>query len=179
MGIVLRAVAVVAIAAQQPAPALVAPSAATQVIVFVASDCPISNAYAPTIQRLCRSYGSRGVRCTLVYEDGAITKEAVQAHLTEYAYDRIDTRIDHGGTIARRVGATITPEAAIVDASGAVRYRGRIDDFYAALGKPRQLVTSHDLRNALDAVLANRAVEQPRTKAVGCYIASVQPGRKE
>jgi hypothetical protein len=174
-----------ALCAQTPLPAgrdgrppeLPAPSPATQVIVFVSRDCPVSNAYAPTIQRLCRAYGARGVRCTLVYEDEGITLDAVRAHLAEYGYRSVDTRIDEAGTIARRLGATVTPEAAIVDARGATRYRGRIDNFYAALGRPRQLVTKHDLRDALDAVLADRSVERPRTAAVGCYISFDRTGR--
>ncbi len=179
MGVVLRARAVVAIAAQQSATAPVAPSPSTRVIVFVARDCPISNAYAPTIQRLCSSYASRGVRCTLVYEDDGATSEAVRAHLAEYGYRGIDTRLDRTGALARRMGATITPEAIVVDPSGTIRYRGRIDNFYAALGKPRRQVTAHDLRDALDAVLSGRTVERPRTTAVGCYISSGQPGRKQ
>ena len=55
--------------------------------------------------------------------------------------------------------------------SGAIRYRGRIDNGYADLGKPRQHVTSHDLRVSLDAVLAGRQVPAPETDALGCYIA--------
>ena len=155
---------------EPPQAARFAPFTATQVVVFVARDCPISNAYAPAIQRICRNYAARGVRCTLVYEDEDITDAGVRAHLAEYAYGAIATRIDRGGAIARSVGATVTPEAAIVDTRGAVRYRGRIDNFHAAPGRPRQLVTSHDLRDALDAVLDGRTVERPRTTAVGCYI---------
>jgi hypothetical protein len=58
----------------------------------------------------------------------------------------------------------------VLDTRGAIKYRGRIDNFYAALGKPRQRATSHDLRNALAAVVAGRTVEPPRTEALGCYI---------
>jgi len=179
MGVTVRAIVVAAIAALQSATASVTPPGRTQVLVFVASDCPISNAYAPEIQRICRDYAGRGVRCALVYEDPGITTEAVRAHLAEYGYGSIDTRIDRAGTIARSVGATVTPEAIVVDPSGTIRYRGRIDNFYAALGRPRQQVTAHDLRDALDAVLSGRTVERPRTTAVGCYIASGQPGRKQ
>ena len=53
-----------------------------------------------------------------------------------------------------------------------MKYRGRIDNQYAALGKPRRVVTVHDLRDALDAVLAGRPVANPETEAFGCFIAS-------
>ena len=48
---------------------LFAPKGPASVIFFVATDCPISNWYAPTIQQVCREYSSRGVDCTLMYED--------------------------------------------------------------------------------------------------------------
>lgn len=68
--------------------------------------------------------------------------------------------------------ATVTPEAVVVDRNGEIRYRGRIDNFYADLGKPRQQITQHDLADALNAVLAGKPVLHPETKALGCYIVS-------
>jgi hypothetical protein len=166
----VRAIVVLAIAALQSADALFQPSDRIQVIVFIASDCPISNGYAPEIQRVCGDFSSRGVRCTLVYEDSGFTDAAVAAHLAEYRYRDVATTIDRSRAIARRAGVTVTPEAVVVDRRGTIRYRGRIDNFYAALGKPRQRATSRDLRDALDAVLAGKTVERPRTTALGCYI---------
>ena len=78
--------------------------------------------------------------------------------------------IDADGALASRVHASITPEAVVVDRRGAIRYRGRIDNFYAALGRPRQSVTAHDLRDALGAIAAGRMVASPETEPVGCYI---------
>jgi AhpC/TSA family len=171
---IARAVVVLAIAALQ-SDALFQPSDRTQVLVFIASDCPISNGYAPEIQRICSDFSARGVRCTLVYEDVGFTEAAVAAHLAEYRYRDLATVIDHSRSIARRAGVTVTPEAVVVDTRGTIRYRGRIDNFYAALGKPRQRVTSRDLRDALDAVLAAKRVERPRTTALGCYITFDRP----
>jgi hypothetical protein len=51
-----------------------------------------------------------------------------------------------------------------------VEYRGRIDDLYAALGRPRRQVTHPDLRDALDDLVAGKPVRTPRTEATGCYI---------
>ena len=167
---ILAFVAALCLMAAQTPTSLFAPSEHTHAIVFVASDCPISNGYAPEIQRICRAYAGKGVRCTLVYEDAGITRAAVQAHVETYRYHGVDTVIDTSQSIARRAGATVTPEAFVVDRRGDIRYRGRIDNFYAALGKPRQRATSHELRDALDAVLAGRTVEQPKTEALGCYI---------
>jgi hypothetical protein len=148
------------------------PAGAASVLFFIASDCPISNGYSPEIQRLCAGYASQGVRCTLLYEDVGIDRRAALHHLDEYRYRGIPAAIDADRRIADYVKATVTPQAVLVDAKGKIRYRGRINNFYAALGKPRQVVTQHDLADALNAVLAGKPVPNPETKALGCYIVS-------
>lgn len=151
------------------------PDGSANVLVFVQSDCPISNGYAPEIQRICRDYAARGVRCHLVYEDveigaaGSLDATA-REHLRAFRYAGISAVIDRTRVIARHARATITPQAVVVDRAGSIRYSGRIDNFYAALGRPRQQVTEHDLRDALDELLAGRPVSRPRTEAVGCHI---------
>jgi hypothetical protein len=80
--------------------------------------------------------------------------------------------VDDDRTIAGLARAAVTPQAVVVDAAGAIRYRGRIDNLYAALGRRRQQVTVHDLRDALDDVLAGRRVSKPETEALGCSIAA-------
>ena len=146
------------------------PAGKANVLVFVSSDCPISNGYAPEIQRICADARAKGVACTLVYEDGSIDAAAVQSHRDQYRYRDIPAVIDADGAIARRAKATVTPQAVVVDRAGVVKYRGRIDNQYAALGKPRRVVTAHDLRDAIAAVIAGRPVAQAETEALGCYI---------
>ena len=146
------------------------PTGKASVLVFVASDCPISNGYAPEIQRICADGRARGVTCTLVYEDASIGSAAVRSHRDQYRYREISAVIDVDGAIARRANATVTPQAVVVDHAGAVKYRGRIDNQYAALGKPRRVVTVHDLRDAIAAVIAGRPIVQAETEAFGCFI---------
>ncbi len=166
---------------------LFAPRGPASAIFFVATDCPISNWYAPTIQQVCRDYAARGVDCTLVYEDvdlgaaSAALDAGVRTHLREYRYGAMTATVDRSRAVARRARATITPSVVLVDARGGIRYRGRIDNAYADLGKLRQHVTSHDLRASLDALLAGRPVPVPETEALGCYIAdpAVDPQDKK
>ena len=138
--------------------------------LFITSDCPIANYYAPTIQQLCRDAGPKGLSCTLVYEDVDFDDGRLRAHLSEYGYRDIPARIDRDRSIARRAGATVTPQAVVWDSQGNVRYRGRIDNRYESLGKPRRVVTDRTLENAVDAVLGGRAVASPETPALGCHI---------
>ena len=146
------------------------PAGKAHVLFFVSSDCPVSNSYAPEIQRLCALYGTKGVGCSLMYEDLGLDGRAARRHLDEYRYRGMAAAVESDRVIATRAKASVTPQAVLIDASGTIRYRGRIDNFYAALGKPRQHVTVHDLSDALDAVLSGQAVAHPETEALGCSI---------
>ena len=156
------------------------PKRAAQALFFITSYCPISNAYAPEIERTCAAFGPKGVSCTLVYEDAAIDAAGVRKHRDEFRYGAaISTVIDADRAVATRAKATVTPQAVVVDRTGTVRYRGRIDNKYVAVGKPRRVVTVHDLQDAPDAVLAGKRVPNPETAAFGCDIVSRDLLRKE
>ena len=148
------------------------------VIFFLSTECPISRLYATEIQRICASYRSRGVRCSLIFEDLPLAPAGVRGHLIEFSYRNIPAAIDETGSVAKQAGASVTPQAVIVDGSRRIRYRGRIDNFYAELGKSRRQATVHDLTDALDAILAGRIVSNPETKPVGCFITFPEGGRK-
>jgi hypothetical protein len=154
------------------------PADRASVLLFVTSDCPISNAYAPEIQSVCAASARRGVPCLLLYEDVRITPAAVRAHRDTFRYAGVAAAVDGDRAIARAAGASITPEALVIDRAGNVRYRGRIDNLYVGLGRRRHAATVHDLRDAIDAVLSDRPVATPRTEAFGCYIPP-QPRRSE
>jgi hypothetical protein len=147
------------------------PNGPASVLFFITNDCPIANSYAPEIQRICGDYSSRGVSCTLVYSDATLDDAAIRKHRADFGYrDTIPFVLDKDHHLAQATGATITPEAVVVDRHSKVLYRGRIDNFWAALGKPRRQATEHDLRQALDEVLAGKSVTHPQTPAIGCYI---------
>jgi thiol-disulfide isomerase/thioredoxin len=143
------------------------------VLFFIASDCPISNAFAPEINRICDEYGPRKVVFYMVYVEPNLPLKAARKHAKEYAF-RCPALIDRSHRLVRVAGATITPEAAVLGGDGRVLYRGRIDDRFADLGTARPAPTSRDLRQALDAVLEDRPVPNPTTKAIGCYIPEVR-----
>ena len=147
------------------------PAGRASILFFITNDCPIANSYAPEIQRICGEYAGKGMACALVYSDLSLDVAAIRKHHSEFGYpDTIPAIRDTGHKLADATGATITPEAIVVSQGGKVLYRGRIDNLYAALGKPRRQATEHDLRQALDEVLAQKPVTHPQTPAVGCYI---------
>lgn len=141
------------------------------VFIFTATDCPISNRYAPEVRRLATAYAPQGVLFRIVYPSPAETAEGIREHLTAFGYEGATEALrDPKLALVKFVGATITPEAAVV-VGGKVVYRGRIDDRYVDLGLERPAATTHDLGDALAAVVAGRPVPHPTTQAVGCYIA--------
>jgi hypothetical protein len=147
------------------------PAGPAEVLFFITNDCPVANSYAPEIQHICSDYADKGVACTLVYSDPSIDASAIRKHRADYGYKEPIAAVSDGAhQLAHATGATITPEAVVVGKAGKVLYRGRIDNFYAGLGKPRRFVTEHDLRQALDEVLVGKPVSHPQTQAVGCYI---------
>jgi thiol-disulfide isomerase/thioredoxin len=148
------------------------PEGKASVLFFITSDCPISNSYAPEIQRICSEYGPKKVSCDLVYVDSALTTADVRKHVNDFGYAAVPAILDPSQKLVKAAGATITPEAAVIGPSGQVLYRGRIDNVYAALGKRRPEATEHDLRKALDEVLSGKPVSAPQTQAIGCYIPS-------
>ena len=139
------------------------------VCVFVATDCPIANRYAPAIQSLADEFLDDGVRFCLVYAGGVDEAAEIKQHLIDYGYS-LDAYQDPELALARHVGVTVTPEAAVLDATGAVQYAGRIDNWYSDFGKKRREPTTHDLRKAIQALLENRKVPPASGKAIGCYI---------
>jgi hypothetical protein len=139
-------------------------------LFFVTNDCPISNYYAHEIRRICDEYSTRGLSCSLVYTDPAFSNAEARKHASEYGHGDYPKIVDRTHALVKATGATITPQAVIVRDDESIAYRGRIDNYYAGLGKPRRVVTEHDLRDSLDAVLSGRPVPKPEVSAVGCYI---------
>ncbi len=139
------------------------------VLFFVTTDCPLSNGYAPEMNRIDEAYTPRGVRFYAVQGDTTIAGDEVRRHAREFAY-RFPVLLDPQMMLAHHTGATVTPEAVVLSADGAVLYLGRIDNRVEDFGKTRVQPTEFDLRDALDAILAGRPVAHPHTRALGCAI---------
>ena len=141
-----------------------------EALFFVTNDCPVSNYYSREIRRICEDYAQRGVGCSLVYTDATLTDEQAKKHAQDYEHGPYPKIVDRSHTLVKATGATINPTAVVVKADGAIAYRGRIDNSFAAIGVQRGVVTKHDVRDALDAVIAGRPVAKPEQPPIGCYI---------
>ena len=142
------------------------------VLLFVGSDCPVSNRYAPELQRLFQRYSPQGIDFRLVYPEPGFTVDAMERHRQEYGYT-IPALLDAGHQYVTRARAGVTPAAAVF-IRGQLIYLGRIDDRYVDIGKARPEATHHDLEEVLAAAVAGKSMRRRQTKAVGCAIENLQ-----
>jgi hypothetical protein len=140
------------------------------VYVFTTTDCPISNRYAPVIQRLAARFESK-VRFVLVYPVPSDTPDMIQAHKRKFAYS-IESVRDADQKLVKLTGATVTPEVALMRGAQLL-YRGRIDDKYVELGRERSQPTTHDLEDALAAAIARKPVTVKEARAIGCFLSDL------
>lgn len=140
--------------------------------IFVRTDCPISNRYAPEIQRIFQKYASQGIAFWLVYPDPDSAPADISRHVKEFQLALKPLR-DPRHSLVKRAGVRVTPEAAVFTPDGREIYHGRIDDRTVDFGKDRPEPTRRDLQDALDAVLNGKPVPDSMTLAVGCYISEL------
>ena len=137
------------------------------VLIFYGQDCPVSNSYAPEINRIAEVF----TNCAfyIVQVDPDLKLEAAKQHARQYALHPT-VLLDPGHELVKQAGATVTPETVVIGKDGGVVYRGRIDDLYVEPGKKRSSATSHDLRHALETIQTGHPAKPKETKAVGCLI---------
>jgi thiol-disulfide isomerase/thioredoxin len=140
------------------------------VVVVSCNHCPYVVAYEERIVALSRDYAPRGVRLVAInandvtrYPDDGMPQMKVRARDRgfDFPYLRDDSQ-----TTVRALGARFTPEVYVFDRARKLRYHGRIDDNH----RDARAARAHDVRDALDALLAGRAPAVTETQAVGCSV---------
>jgi thiol-disulfide isomerase/thioredoxin len=142
------------------------------VLIFVRTDCPISNRYAPLLQEMNKKYGQQA-SFHLIFPDRTESTEKIQHYLQDYKYQLPAIRdLDHA--LVRKTMAKATPEAAVFDAKGQLVYHGRIDNLYEHIGQSRRTATTHELADAIEA--ASKGISPPvsTTEAIGCFISDLE-----
>ncbi|HEY3405099.1 MAG TPA: redoxin domain-containing protein [Ohtaekwangia sp.] len=151
----------------------------TLVIVFTCNHCPTAQAYEDRIKQLVTDYAGKGVGIIAIspndpqsvrldelgysdlddsFEDMKIRAKDKQYNFT-YLYD------GETSEVSMKYGPQATPHVFIFDENRTLRYTGRIDD-----GEKPGTAKTHDVRNALDAIVAGKPVPVEKTKTFGCSI---------
>jgi thiol-disulfide isomerase/thioredoxin len=142
------------------------------VLIFLRTDCPISNRYAPLLQEMNKKYGLQA-SFRLVFPDRNESTDKIRHYLQDYNYQLPAIRdLDHA--LVRKTMAKTTPEAAVFDAKGALVYHGRIDNLYEHIGQSRPVATTHELADAIEAASKGLNPLVSMTDAVGCFISDLE-----
>ena len=137
------------------------------VILFIATKCPVSNAYNERMEKLAQEYKAKGINFIGINSNNTEPASEVKSHAGEKGLTFTILK-DDGNKIADRLGATRTPEAYALDVNMKLVYHGRIDNSQKVEG-----ITSEDLRDALNEMLAGKAVTKTGGAAFGCTIKRV------
>ena len=137
------------------------------VVIFIATKCPVSNAYNDRMEKLAEDYKAKGINVIGINANSTEPAAEVKSHAAEKGL-KFTILKDDGNKIADRLGATRTPEAYLLDTNFKLLYHGRIDNSQKIEG-----VTSNDVREALDEMLAGKAISKTGGAAFGCSIKRV------
>src|SRR5438045_5983350 len=134
------------------------------VIIFVATKCPVSNGYNERMEKVSEDYQAKGINVIGINANSTEPAAEVKSHAAEKGL-KFAILKDDGNKIADRLGATRTPEAYVLDGGGKLVYHGRIDN-----SQNMANITSNDLRDALDQMLAGKTISKTGGAAFGCTI---------
>jgi peroxiredoxin len=137
------------------------------VIIFIATQCPVSNGYNERMQKLAEDYAAKGVNVVGINSNVKELAAEVKQHAADKGL-KFAILKDTGNVVADRFNAQATPEAYLLDASGKLVYHGAIDN-----SRNGDSITSSYLRDAIDATLAGKPDETAEDKAFGCSIKRV------
>ena len=139
------------------------------VVVFTCNQCPYAKAFDPRLIEIAKQYASKGVTFYAIdsndeaqYAEESLANMKDRAVNKGYPYPYLK---DNDSSIAHAYGARVTPHVYVIDQKGTLRYRGYVDDS----AKPEERRTT-GLSNALDDLLAGKAVSNQTTRAFGCTI---------
>lgn len=138
------------------------------VIIFISTQCPVSNDYNSRMEKIYQDYKDRGVAFIGINSNKEETIDDIKEHAKKNNLTFLILK-DFGNKVADKFKASFTPEAYVLNSNFELLYHGRIDD-----SRKIKNVKSEDLRNALEEILAGKKVSVKETKAFGCTIKRVK-----
>ncbi|GAB4424391.1 MAG: hypothetical protein OHK0039_41570 [Bacteroidia bacterium] len=139
------------------------------VLFFLSPECPLCQNYSRTIAQLRTRYPGQDLAFYGIFPGTHYDSDEIRAYLDTYSPPVIPLR-DPAYHVTRALGAQVTPEAFLLDATGQVLYSGKIDNWIPKLGQKRSVITEYYLQDAIGAALAGRPVPLRHIPAIGCFI---------
>ncbi len=137
------------------------------VVMFISTQCPVSNGYNERMVNLESMYGKKGIKFVGINANVRESVQDIAEHSKQHDFG-FPVLKDEGNKIADAYGAQVTPEIFVMNPEGKLLYHGRIDD-----SRNPAKVQTQDLSLALDALLAGKHPPRTETKAFGCSIKRV------
>lgn len=144
------------------------------VVIFSCNHCPYVKDYEDRMVSIQKDNVDRGVQLVAInsndekaYPEDSFPEMIKRAKAKGFNFPYLR---DESQTVVEAYGGVCTPHVFAFDSGRILRYRGRIDD-----SRDSSKVKAHDLRNALDDLLAGRAVRVPDTRPFGCSIKWYSP----
>jgi len=137
-------------------------------VIFIATQCPYSNAFNHVMAELAHEYASRNVAVIGINANKTEPAGEVAEHARTHGLNFTVLK-DEGNVIADRLGARVTPEVFLLDSTWTLRYHGALGNSRQPTNNPEK-ASADEARPALDAVLAGQPVGVTETKAFGCTI---------
>ena len=132
--------------------------------MFMATQCPVSNAYNERMVKLYDAYSKKGIAVVGINANKQESVDEITSHSKEHGF-KFPVLKDEQNKIADLYAAQVTPEVFVVNPEGKLVYHGSIDD-----SRNVDKVKTQTLSVALDALLAGKSVAVSETKAFGCSI---------
>lgn len=145
------------------------------VVAFLGIDCPLVRLYGPRLEALSQSYDAKEVAFVAINANKQDPPTRIGAFAHRYGLT-FPILKDPDNSVADAFGAVRTPEMFVLDQDRTVRYWGRVDDQYgftSGVGYGRPKASRHDLKEAVEELLAGKQVSVPVTDAPGCHIGRV------
>ena len=138
------------------------------VVMFIATECPVSNAYNKRMAKLYNQYKEKKIAFVGINSNKQESVSDIKNHSEKNGL-KFTILKDDKNKIADMFDASFTPEIYVLNpATYDILYHGRIDD-----SRDESNVESKDLANALDELLAGKKITIANTKAFGCTIKRV------
>ncbi len=139
------------------------------VILFLSTQCPISNGYLPALNELSSTYRRRGVDFYGVISDPSVTRADASQHRDEY-HIQFPVLFDGSGELRLALSPTHTPQAFVLNEFDRLLYSGAIDDRHVKLGQKKEVATRTFMEDAIKAAIAGTPPAIARTRPVGCLL---------
>lgn len=140
-------------------------------VMFICTHCPFVKHVEQELAKIGREYQSSGIGIAAIssndadkYPDDGPEGLAEQATRVGFVFPYL---YDESQAVARAYDATCTPDFFLFDGQRKLVYRGQLDSSRPGNSAP---VTGHDLRAAMDALVASRAVSPDQKPSIGCNI---------